>query len=719
MSTITLGGVETKDLKIEDIAELPDVRNYAEEQTIVEDVSSIVHEYIEKQEGLLETFYDELEYYDYMFRCGRNAEKKEANKPMASPEEARSNVGATMFFRQVMQSAGKLYSLQNARDRYFNYTPVQTKGVPYSAEDGRMQAAQMDTLAMWNLNLIGFDEKVLMPLDMAVPKNGLGFLMITWERKTETRSFTLPPEINPETGEVGETTSEEVELLTKNHANFKNLAVRSTRFDPNIEGIQPQECFSVCELKSLGDVVQMVKQGYWSAEQFKKLTSTHRWDGTSGNTARDSEAENADLSSTTNDTTGKFLLWRVWVNLPLSEEGVLDEKTIVPQRYICDFLGNSIDEAVCMRIQRNDDPDDEIPVEVICDYPDEEGRFFHISKGHVLKNNYAVETTAVNQMVDNVSLAQNPSTIERKGAVVKRPRRLGRGSRFIVKNSVTEDIREFQTADRTQTSLGLLQYTKEDSKMAIHTDPSQMGEGLGARATATEASGVMRLSAAPSVMNAKYVTKQAFSWAGRKLASYWKAFSLPEQVIQITDTTAPIQSLAPSEIYADFDVVVDIVDKVVDDIIEENKLSQDLKMISESPTFAQLTDVKALLDEYFIRRYKKSFVTQEVDYDAREAAMREVQTMLGGTAVTARQEQNHRIHLDVKRAERIRYRGLEAKYPQLQLLDNNIEQHAQMMQGQNQGQAAPQQAAQQPVEPQGGAGLIPADMGSAAQEATV
>lgn len=715
MSDVTLGGTDTKDLKIE-IEERIDSENLAENKEIVDSVSSIVQEHIEKQESLLEPYMDEIEFYDYMFRCGRNAEQKAKVTPMAEPEESRSNVGATMFFRQVMQSSGKMYALQNGRDRYFNYSPLSTNGVPYSAEDGRLQAEQLNTLVKWNFEQFGFDENVLMPLDLAVPKNGLAFLMINWERKKEVRTFSIPSNPDPETGVFKDLNEEEIELLVKNHAVIKTVAIGSTRFDPNIGSVQEQECFSVVSVIGLGEGVEYVENGYWNADAFSQLSTTHRWDGTSGNTAKASEDDNAGLTVSINDATGKFLLWRVWINLPI-EEGKLDERTIIPRRYVCDFVGNKIDESVCMRIERNDDPDDEIPLQVVHDYPDEEGRFFHISKGHVLKNNYAVETTAVNQMVDGVSLALNPPTVERKGAIVKRPNRLGRSSRYIVKNSVSEDIRELLIADRSQTSLGLLNYTKEDSKMAIHTDPAQMGEGLGARATATEASGVMRLSAAPSVMNAKYVTKQAFSWIGRKMASYWKAFSMLEQVIQITDTTAPIQDIRPSNIYADFDVVVDVVDKIVDDIIEENKISQDLKMISESQVFSGMVDAKALLDEYFIRRYKKSFVSNEVDYDARETALREVNMMLNGTAVRAEQTQNHRIHLEVKRAERLRYKGLEDQYPSLQLLDNNIEQHAQMAGGGGEGQA--QQQAQQPVEPQGGAGDLPADQGSAAQEATL
>ena len=551
-----------------------------------------------------------------------------------------------------------------------------------------------------------------MPLDISVPKNGLAFLMINWDQKTEEKTFNIPSVVNEETGVIEDTQSTTIELMTKNHADLKLIPPMATRFDPTIDTVEGQECFTVCELIGLNEIVNYVKLGYWDEEQFKQLVGVHRWDGFSGNLGLDEERDNMGIDDSTNSMTGKFLHWRSWVNLPLDENGKIDEETTVPERYVVDFIGNAIDNSICMRIEKNDDPDNEIPVQVIHDYPDERGKFFHISKGHVLKNNYAVETTTVNQMIDNVSLALNPATIERKNSVVKRPSSLGRSARYIVRNDVNADIREFQIADRTQTSQMLLNYIREDSKMAIHTDPAQMGEGLGARATATEASGVMKLSAAPSVMNAKYITKQTFSWIGKKMQSYWKAYSRPQQIIQITDSNNNIYDLMPSMIYANFDTKVDVVDKIVDDIIEENKISQDLKLVAENQMIGSMTDIRALLDEYFIRRYKKTFTANDNDYDAKDAAYREVNQLLNGQTVTAEQGQNHRVHLEVKRAERLRYRGLEDEMPQLQLLDNNIEQHAQMAGG---GQPMQQQAAQEPVEPLGGAGDIPADLGSAAQ----
>jgi hypothetical protein len=225
----------------------------------------------------------------------------------------------------------------------------------------------------------------------------------------------------------------------------------------------------------------------------------------------------------------------------------------------------------------------------------------------------------------------------------------------------------------------------------------------------------MKLSAAPSVMNAKYITEQLFMFVGRKLASYWKAFSLPEQIVQISDVNSPIQSIKPSEIYVECDVRVDVVDEVVEDIVEENKLSQDLAMFSKDPNLGTKVDMQALLEEYFIRRYKKSYVAVDTDYDAKVFATTENDMMIGsGKPANVEPTQNHRVHLNVHRALRLQYRGLEGEegFKQIELLDRHIEQHTAALAGG--GAQQPQQGQQEslPVttdgQPLGGAGDIPA-----------
>lgn len=682
----------TKDLKLNIQASQDIEPNLADEKELVDAVTDFVSKKVDDNLGALEPHWDDLIHYDYMFRCGLNETEKSANKPMKAPEEAKSNVGATMFFRQVMQSAAKIYSFMTARDSYWKYSPVSTKGIPLSAQESEMQANMLNTLVGWNLKKDKFDPK-LMSICTAVSKDGLAYVGLNWIRRREDRKITIPGPVSEDGTRSEPSVIDLPAILVENRAEVVLYDPFTVIIDPNIGDMQKQACPAVTQLMSISDAVQMVESGYWSEEQFKKIDSAQGWDGTSGRPRLSDQDANSGLTSSTISDSGLMLVWNVWANLPIGDDGKLDQAKNIPKRYICTFVGNQISDAVCVRISRNDDPEDKVPIEVIHDYTDTKQGMFRISKGRVLKNNFAVEVTTVNQMIDNVSLVMNPPFVERKGRVESKDRKYGRTSRIIVKDSVNEDFKELIVADRTQTCQATLAYIKDDSKMAIATDPAQMGEGLGARATATESSGVMRLSAAPSVMNAKHVASQLFSYLGTRMKLFWQTFALDEQVVRITDSDAPITEIRPVEIWGDFDVQVDVVDQVVDDILSESKIAQDLQALGSNPQLSAMVDWQSLLDEYFIRRYGRSFVKENTDADAVNQAHRDCKAILAGQPVNAIEGQDHKTHLRILRADLIKYRGLEAQYkPQIDALKALIEQHEQML-GEGSAPATHQQTA--------------------------
>lgn len=673
MPELTGGIVETKEMDIQQETREGAHENYASDKEISEAVKAFVDEKIKTRISQLEPYWDEMVHYDYMWRCGKSAAQRALNKKMAQIEETKSDVGATMFFRQVAQSAAKTYSLQASRDKYWEYVPVHNPGIPYSKEEGESQASQLNVLCQWSLDKDRFDTK-LIQIDTLVPKYGILFVGVNWVRKQGRRTYTIPG------GEGQEAQTVEIDTIIENRPVITVYDPFSVIADPNIDSIQEQECLGVTGVISFAEALRMVQEGYWDLEAFQTLGPNQQWDGRAGRPKADDISLNTDITVLASDKTASLLKWDCWVMLPIGEDGSMDEKKNIPVRYRCTFLGNSIGDSVCVRIERNDDPDDEIPIEAIHDYPDDPGKLFHISKGSILKNNYAVEVTAVNQMVDGVTLALEPPMIERKGALLKFPG-WGRSKRVVVRDDPERDIKVMAIPDRTQTGLALLGYVKDDSKMAIHTDPSQMGEGLGSRASATEASGVMKMSAAPSVMNSKYITEQLFVFLAKKIKSYWQNFGMTEQVIQITDDEGPLQTIKPAEITGEFDVRVDVVDRMVDDIMGEQRLSQDIQMILGAPQLAEVVDIEELLKEYFIIRYGKSYVQPHMDADATAAARKENRMIAAGEVIRPEDGQNHKVHLKEHRAERMRYRGVEEQFPAVAILDQMIEGHMQMMEG--------------------------------------
>jgi len=702
-NNITASGTDTKELELGEIQERQEIKNFADDEGVSKAVTLFVFEHISNQETLLAPHFEDLDFFDYMYRCGRNSTQKDLISPVAVNEEAKSNVGSTMFFKEVTQGASKAYSFQHGRDRFFKYSTVGTPGVAFSYDDGAMQAKQLTSLAHWNLRADDFDNRVLMPLNMMVKKDGLCFIAANWTHEKGVKK-TIIPGAAKEGGGYEDDTEIEEELILKNQMSYSVLNPKNIRLDPTIDTIEAQTCFSVLKTISIGDAVRMVEDGYWTEDAFRKLTADNRWDGEAGAEGSKATRENMGSKRMANANTSLFCQWQTWVMLPISDDGELDEKKYIPKRFVCDFVGNAIDSAVCMRIERNDTPQDKIPVGVVFDYPEVPGEFFRMSKGHVLKNSYAVETTLVNQMIDAGSLALNPPTIEVEKAIKSRPGKWWRGGRFVAKT--LDSIKEFPIADRTQTAMGLLGWNSEDKDDAV--DPEKT-KGLGARATATEAHDVQQLSLAQSAANVKYVTSQLFNFVAATMWDYWDLYGMQEQVVQITDVDAPIQRIKPSEISGDFDIVVDVVDKIVGNIMEENKLSQDLALFTQNETLSAMADIPALLEEYFIVRYKRSFAKNQTDYDAVSTAQAEnTQMRVAQTPVDPQKGQNDRVHLEQHEAERLRYRGLEGDekwIKTIELLDIHIEKTKAQ---QGRGAQGGSQKNMDTVEPQGGAGTMPA-----------
>ena len=272
-----------------------------------------------------------------------------------------------------------------------------------------------------------------------------------------------------------------------------------------------------------------------------------------------------------------------------------------------------------------------------------------------------------------------------------------------------EDIKEFPIVDRSGTAMNLLAYNKSDYETAV--DPEKT-DGLGARATATEARDVNQTTRTQGAAGVKYTTDQLFRFVGETMRDGWEAFSIPEQVVRITDTDAPIEEIRPNTIDGEFDIRIDIIDKIVGDIMDENKLSQDLALFTQNEQLSAMVDIPALLKEYFIVRYKKDFTKDQTDFDSVSKAQSENTMMrVNKESQEIEPQQDHKTHLKEHRGERMRYRGLEGsdEWTQtIEMLDIHIEKHEAALGGGEGGQQGGTPPANDTLAARGGAGSIPA-----------
>jgi len=646
---------------------------------------------------------------DYMYKAAQNRsitafeEQKGANLNdfEDNPASEIAQSGSTLFHRQVRQLAAQGASVQFSRDVPFKYEPIINDDNPETYEKGEAMAGQLNVLAKWTMKHDKFNKKSIEFWHQIFKIGNVPIMaeQIVKKGKRKVREPVIQPMQNQATGEIEAQIvgfkEYEQEFTVDNYPSVRILPTETLYADMYIGSIQGQNCIVIPGLKNYSELLDGARASYYDAEAVQSLAGTelwgkYRWDGVSGEPlTRFKLANNEALAG--DSYTGQFLVWDVFMRSPI-ENGTWDTKN-QPNIWWGTFVGNDINNSLCIRLEENSDPDGEFPVEMIHCLPDDPDILYHTSPAQIIRSNYSVECTLKNQAIDNCTLVNRPPLKMLEGQVRGKKFEFTPGKVFICDSQ--NSLEEFQIRDTTQITTNFLNYIRDDTMSALATDKPFMGESFGARTSATEASNTYKNSVQPHMISIRYILEQYLGFYAKKLKSYWQNFSDPLQVVRITGEQQT-SVIRPSTIYGEFDVEVDIVDEFEDDVVESQKINEAIRTFGQNPAFLQVIDVSELARAWF-KRYKFDYgkiVTGRVDKDAEVVARNENTSLLGGIYVRPQPNQNHGVHLAEHKGERLRYNGIEEQMPQVTLLDHHIAETEFLMQ-QMEAASAQAQAQQQ------------------------
>lgn len=659
-----------------------------------------------------EDFDDKLEKADYMYAAGqsRTLLSSEKSKGVNQTKDTRANTGSIVFHRQVNTMAAQMVGVMRSRPDLAKYEQQTTDGIPASYEDSLDRAQQQQALVRWTLKRDGFNKKIP-EFAVSVYKNSTIFALVT-QKRTYKRKLCVVPVYGPQLDEAGQPVPDQEtgqpiqtivdeqrywdELLVDNHPSitFPHPSnIYADRFIPDIQG--QNFVFTVCP-RNRTEIWNDVAQGFFSKEAYEKLDDSKKWDGHYGNVAQEKERDNREHDTTTPSDSDQFLQWDFWARLSISD-GEYDEDA-PPELYWITAIGNTVESAVVMRFERNPDPDDEIPLQVINVMPDCPNELYHTTTGEIIRSDYSVACTLKNMFIDNTAYRTDPPQVVVEGAHRVKNFSIESGKLFHVfqKDAITP----YPIADATQNIVPLLQMVDSDIKQALATDPAMMGQYAGSRTPATEFLGVNQNTNKVHYMQINYVLNQLVPWMYRKIPSYWKAYGDPKQVLQIADGEK-IYEIRPQDISGDFDVNVSVLDEYLDDMVKQQTDREILQLIASNPQFVQSEthriDMGAFLKEMLEhRKYPATrLILPASGRDAEELARSRVAAMLNAGVYIAPQEgESFSTHLRIAEAERVRWNGLEdANDPRaknIPLLDQYIDElRVQMKAQQQQNQGSP------------------------------
>lgn len=613
---------------------------------------------------------------DWAFRSCINDEKAQTEKAIGANEPdlwERAKTGTTQFFRQVMQKASNGYAVLTSKPIPFKYESL------HDEDDDDVQAAERakrkNLLAKWTMKADRFNIKSL-DFWTQIYKYGNIPVMVEWYQRKGVKKVQMPiySEENPD--QIAEYKTITVEKVLENRPCITILPIESVKADATIGNIQDQECVIVSSVVGLSAIVDGIQGGLYRDDLLEKLTKAHQWDGTSGfenQDGKDANRGNAEESPTRSGS-GRYLKREVFVNAPIDEEkATWDEEKNIPQRFRVTLIGNNPSDSIVARVERNQEPDDSIPIEMIHAYPDDSDYLYHISPFEVIRSNIATETTLVRQAIDSNTLANKPPLWEVEGQVRGNDRQFGPSARWVVDSK--DSIGFVQTRDLSQQTIQLLDYLKDDSNTAQSMDKNMVGESYGARTSAQEAGTIAASSSRPNLVNIEYILEQFLGFIARRYDVLWPAYARAEQVIQITDEQDMQVYVKPREIEGEFDVVIDIVNEIKDDELKAQRMLNFMRESANSP-LSQMVDWAEFgkdLSEYIMGTSK--YIVEGNDFDAEEVAQRNLLLMLnGGQYPLMNPGMNLKKHLAIYEAARLRYNGAEDANPNVAILDQVIAQ---------------------------------------------
>lgn len=696
------------DIDVEKAYFLDGVKNLADNEDIAGPVTLSVSDYEGRFQGQRDVYVNEDQgiwnQQDSAFRCCINDSSVQAQKSKGANEPEvweRAKTATTQFYRQVRQKAANGYAVQSSKDMPFKYSPL------YSDEDESPDVAEkradtLNKLAKWSMKMDGFDLKSIDFWTMLGKYGNIPVLM-EWVQRMGKKKVRVPV-----FGDDGVTIEsydiQEFETAVENRPVMTLQPIESVMLDATIGDVQRQECVIISSVVSMTDIVDGIRTGLYREDLLEDLGRAQQWDGYSG--GFDNEDEKKDNRGfddrPSHLASGQYLKREVFVNLPIDEKKeTYDPLKNIPVRYRVTMFGNTPTNSALARVERNQEPDDKIPMAMIHANPDDQDLIYHISDYEVIQSNIATETTLIRQVIDNNTLVNHPPTKEVRGEVDGNGVEYGPNARYIVDNQ--NSIAEMGVRDVSQPTLQILEYMKDDSNKANSLDPNMIGESFGARTSASEASTIAGNSRRPNLVNIEYILQQFLGFVAERYKVLWEAYGRRDQVVQITDEDDKIVFIRPTDISGEYDIVVDIMDDIKDKTVESQKYINYVQTVGSVPQLAQTTDWKGLHEDLAEKILGTSkYVVPNNEGDAKASAMQNVALMLNnGQEPQLDGTMNLKKHLEIYQQERMRWQGFEDQNPNVAVLDRVIQSLQQMVNsgGQNvQAQATGAEAGVAPAE---------------------
>jgi len=665
--------------------------NLADDEELCKEVIKQIQYDYTKYDNDREELDDIHETNDYMFKCSQDATLQEEERKRLERETGddgeelnytkSQKCGSTLFHRQVRLLAAFVVDILFSKKDPFTFRARYNPNIFSSPEQADELATMHQLLMRWTMDADNWRTKAI-EIVYQLLKYGNIPICVYWKTKT-AEILDRWPVLN----KAGEqqfdddgraiTEIERRRVVTECLPTLEVVLNDNFYADQLIGNIQDQISIIVKSMTNIPALRDLQRDGeYVNAD---KLTKQHIYTGQHSE-ARDQKDLNAGYDSHPSETnSGQTVLYDCYRLLPIDESKPKGkrwnpEEHELKKYWVTIASGDEPDGGMCLRIERNRDPDDEWPFEMLNSIPDDSDKLYKLSLGQILRGNFAEATTAKLQALDRKTLQNNAPLMIRRGAV-----NTDDGNLKIKKDKAfycedpSSDIREFNFGSVIE-NMNMLQYLDADSDEAAGASGRLAGDPMGGRTAAAEAVQAYQAANKPAFMMARYMLDKWLRFYARKCVRLWHIYAEDDQILMITDDER-YQNVHPAELFGDFNIEVKLVDEFEQNIMQQSQLTYAMQNVL--PFFQDVLNkrelVKPILSDILHIDVTKA-IKPDNSEETRLRARNMIDMFKSGTYASPTMNDDLDVMLVELEGERIQYKGVEDEHPWLVMLDRAIEE---------------------------------------------
>lgn len=448
------------------------------------------------------------------------------------------------------------------------------------------------------------------------------------------------------------------------HPVFEHYDMADFYFDANIDDFEQQQCIIRKMPLLLAEMVEMQRTGQFQNVQF--VGKDQLYTGESPSTVRGARQTAAGDGASTEEATGYFKGWEIWMRAPINDEGEWDEENTLAEWHRLIFVGNIEGEMtrprkngrtkltgpVALQLCKNfyyryPFCHGVLPYKLIHSHWDDKGAF-HMGFVNVLEPAWQEYKTTLDQWFYNKNLSNNAPWLMEKGALVSEDKVFGPRKLLVAYPGKMDRIKRLDVLSNTNDMLAFIQYLERYMNESAGTTKPYRGEGLGGRASAQEARNAMEQSLKPAAERLSYVEEQLIAWVAQKDAAYWRQFAEPDQVIAILRDDQ-IAEVRPAELHGNVRIRLIGVSQFITDAME--RMEEERLLATTLPIAAPIMGkdgIRACMRHVY---RKRGFPVGEMfppvqDFDAVHVARSENVAMITtGQFDQPQREENQTVHI--------------------------------------------------------------------------